>query len=382
MRVAAAVVLATVALVPWLAARPPAEDAGVLERFEVLGDGDGLLVPVTIRGKTYRFLVDTGASTTMYDLSLRGLLGQPRGKETIAGAAVDVAVQQFEAPEAFVGKLPLPREEPVYAPDLGRLRQVSGHPIQGVVGMDFLRRYVVRIDFDAGVLTLQRRAGADPGEAIPLHTDANFRNAFFVEGDVVGSGPAESFLVDTGFCGSGAGALQADLYDSLVALGKMENAGGCLAATVGHEGKVQQGRVQRFTVGSFEHRGLVFSSARDSRLDLGFWSRYTVTFDFPNRTAYLRKGQRWGHTDGIDRSGLHIHRPAGETVAVVDADSPAARAGIQTGDVVLTLKGADALRARLHPLRQLLREGKTVQVRLRRGGRSFEVAVQVEGQQR
>ena len=41
--------------------RSDGEDANVVERFKVASDGDALLLPVTFQGKTYQFLLDTGA---------------------------------------------------------------------------------------------------------------------------------------------------------------------------------------------------------------------------------------------------------------------------------------------------------------------------------
>jgi hypothetical protein len=49
----------------------------VLAEFDVAKGGDVILLPVRLKGKTYHFAMDTGASLTAYDRSLKPLLGQP-----------------------------------------------------------------------------------------------------------------------------------------------------------------------------------------------------------------------------------------------------------------------------------------------------------------
>jgi hypothetical protein len=49
----------------------------VLERFKLSRDSKILLLPVEVQGKKYSFVLDTGATTTVYDTSLRSILGDP-----------------------------------------------------------------------------------------------------------------------------------------------------------------------------------------------------------------------------------------------------------------------------------------------------------------
>ena len=73
----------------------------------------------------------------------------------------------YNAPEATVGSLPL-GVDAVLGVDLKKIREVSGLPIEGVLGMDFLSRYIVHIDFDRGKLLLLKSVPKDAGETLPL----------------------------------------------------------------------------------------------------------------------------------------------------------------------------------------------------------------------
>jgi hypothetical protein len=65
----------------------------VLERFAVARNGEELMVPVRIAGKDHLFVVDTGASMTLFDTSL--LLGMPVDVLRVDGAQDKVEVKLY-----------------------------------------------------------------------------------------------------------------------------------------------------------------------------------------------------------------------------------------------------------------------------------------------
>jgi hypothetical protein len=370
--------LALAALPAWLPAEPPQTAIEVLERFTVAGDGDFLIVPVTLKGKQYPFLVDTGSSTVVYDISLRPLLGRRLASDEYLGAEKKVTLQRFEAPEAFVGKLPLPRDEAVPVFDFTPLREGCGQDLRGCLGMSFLMRYVLRIDFDAGTLSLGRGVGPEEAQALPLHAEPVTRLPS-VDVDVCGSGPPARLVVDTGCVRTDAGAVEADFFDLLRQTGKLEETGRSLGHSLGHTGWFAQGRLARLRLGPFEHRGVALHSSQTGRLGLGFWSRYRVTLDFPGGRLYLRKGKHFDRPERINRSGLGLCRREGKTlVEAVDPQGPAARAGVKAGDAVVAVAGMQADQARLFALRcRLCADGTTLPLTLQRDGRVHEVTLRL-----
>ncbi len=83
-----------------------AEDDNVVESFEVEGNGDLLLVPVTVGGLVHQFVVDTGCSTTIFHTSLKSALGPTGSKTTLAQSRKRVDL--FECPDGVVGKSQMP----------------------------------------------------------------------------------------------------------------------------------------------------------------------------------------------------------------------------------------------------------------------------------
>jgi S1-C subfamily serine protease len=74
-----------------------------------------------------------------------------------------------------------------------------------------------------------------------------------------------------------------------------------------------------------------------------FWSRFAVTFNFPARKLYLRETARLSLPDRWNATGLHLVKKGDLTeVDSVDADSPAAEAGLKKGDILVELNGLNA----------------------------------------
>ena len=83
---------------------PKLPDSALIEEFDVYNDGDWLLVPVTIRGKTYSFVLDTGCTSTFLDISL--ISGNLIDEVPTLGADGNVAknMKLYQAPPMRIGK--------------------------------------------------------------------------------------------------------------------------------------------------------------------------------------------------------------------------------------------------------------------------------------
>jgi hypothetical protein len=375
------VVLAIFGLPASWAAAPPGISVDVLERFAVDRDGGFLIVPVTIKGKSYPFMVDTGCTQTVYDDALEHLVGGMAGSAWVATPEKNILVYYYRAPDAYLGKLPLCRGT-VSVLDLSVFRRYSHKDIRGILGMDFLRHYIVHIDFDAGTLAIQKRLGPDPGAPLPLQFDR--KSLPGVDADVAGKEWPDRFTLDTGYS-RGVATVEADLFDSLVSARMLKVTGKARFVSPGHDGTRQFGRLYRMKIGSFVLRQLdVTSTSGESRLGLGFLKRYQVTLDFPGRRIYLRKGKRFDQLAARDVTGLDLHRRGSQTIVREVRDkSPAASAGIKAGDELLMIGEVQAIRTPLLTLQQELCSFlDTVPITLKRNGKTVMVSMLLWGDQR
>ncbi len=349
----------------------------VIERFSIPKDSSLILLPATIKEKRYRLVLDTGASWTVYDKPLWSLLGKTKALQKIENARKNITVPRFDPPDARLGKLSLPKDRLVVGADLKEVRENSGEDIHGILGMDFLKRHIFRMDFDRGEIVFLRRVGPDPGQrlAVTLRHDLPY-----VRINLPGLKEAEEFILDTGYARGGGyegGWLRKATFDALIKSGKMISGGNIAFAGLAGSQTTQYGWLDVLSFAGNTHNNLVFHEGEVSLLGLDVLSRYVVTFDFPHQAIYLKKGRQFDKPYRSDSSGLYVRRVKGQTVvASVAGGSAAAKAGILPGDVLLQIDKEQINNMTLYTLRDRLRdEGKKIVLTVRRGAKQFDVPV-------
>lgn len=273
--------------------RPRAEaEASVLVAYPIVFNNPPsvIVVPVTVQGREYPFIIDTGASVTVYDTTFRPMLGKPVEMQVAGMGAGKTRLAMYRAPEASLGELSLPADGLVAAADLATVRdavrQVSGQEVYGIIGMDFLKDYVLRIDFASKqleVLKSEPSCGGDWGERFEIEYQREGVPAITA---TVSDGIEARFLVDTG--DAGTGDLESQLFDRLCANGAIAITGTVQCATGSGYRQTPEGRLDRLALGPFRHDGLRLFKSHWNGLGLGYLSHYTVTFDFPQGAIYLK----------------------------------------------------------------------------------------------
>ncbi len=258
---------------------PAAQSAGpaqeipanlVLERFAVAKNGELLLVPVTVAAKDYLFVVDTGATWTVFDTSIP--LGQAVEVATMQAAEGKVEVKVYQPPEARVGRTSLGPLETVGGTDLDSIRKVSGHPVHGFLGMDFLGRYVVHIDIEKGEVLLLKSAPKSAGVELPMSWDPSGRPLIAAE---LAPGERIRFMVDTGSQGSNSGSLGILEIQSLVRKGQFREIGKVLQESISGTSSHALFQGADLSIGGLAVRSPIFRESHGSMpnvLGLGFWS--------------------------------------------------------------------------------------------------------------
>jgi Aspartyl protease len=345
----------------------------ILERFAVHKNGDALLVPVKIAGKERLFLVDTGCTTTTVDKAI--LLGEPRELIMTNTSQGKILVEVHASPDGSVGHVPL-RIDSVLGMDLNKFREVSGYPIEGILGMDFLRRYVVHIDFDRGELLILKQAPSSIGDLLPIHWNDNDSNLPELDTWLSASQKVR-FIVDTGWVSHYSGLMESLTVRPLVNGGDFQEVGSTLSESAAgtHASALLKGR--QVALSGFSVNQPIFEESPSmSVLGLGFWSRFVVTIDFPGDKIYLQKGKKYERPDLRGLSGLHlIKRDGAVVIESVDKNSSGTLAGIQAGDVLVTLGNKRADETTLFEIRKALSQGGPLACSVRRGSEERRVTL-------
>lgn len=341
----------------------------VLAEFEFGKNGDLILVPVRFAdGQTYQFLLDTGTSGMFVDVALQEYLRATGRKARVTGAGQRTL---FSLDEAWVGRLPL-RSRICVCGDLLAMRELSGYDIRGFIGMEFLREYVVQVDFDGGRIRFLRHTGDAPGKKVPLSYEPS--GCPVVEARL---GPkfVEKFVIDTGFGGPFcACAVRPADFDALLAqrdirpnpvVDAIQTPFGPRPRRIGSAGPLE--------LAGFIHDNVFVQEADHASIGLECLSRYRLTFDFPNEVMCVEEGGRFAEPRTTGLSGLTLRRKDGATVVdTVVKGRAAAIAGLESGDVLIQLDGRDINEFRMHELSRILCER----------GRTFRLLIQRRGTQR
>jgi hypothetical protein len=345
--------------------------------FKIGKDGRLVLLPVTIGSKTISCLVDNGASLSAFDVTLKEALGKPQGTRLLKTAAGLVRVETYGWPEARLGDRVLQTDRPVACLELRHFQQAINEPILGVLGMDLLRLVPIQIDFDEGIFRFLPSlpvARDELGVKIPLR--------FLRDGTPVlvgspGAARREDFVIDTGAQGN---SLREYMFDELLDQGNIRVGTMFTSVTATGAARGQRGRLDKICVGPLEHEGLRFSRLGYSSLGLRYFSRFVVTFDFPDECVYLRRGAHHARPEPVATSGLTLtwdnESPVVESVR---ADGPGAKAGLARFDVLVRINGRDAAEYDHFALRELLTSevGRRVRMTVRRGNRLLDLVVEL-----
>ncbi len=327
----------------------------IVAKFPINRDIDLILLPVRFKEKEYWFVLDTGSSHTVFDVSFRHELGTATRIVETQTAANSIIVELFDAPEAFLGPLNLQDCGEVSCFDLTILSSVLGRPVTGIIGMSFLRDYIVQINFDEGILSFIQPMGADKSDwGRVLEMNCELAGCPRITGRILDRIDVD-FLIDTG--ANATGFLEIKMFDKVLT-DTAPKTSSVFTQTLSGIRRCREIRIDGLSIGPLKYHDLIITEGSESRLGFSFLSRHVVTFDFPSSKIYFREGNKFYRTDEMDMSGLHLSWISDEIVAyLVDEGSPAHKAGIKANDVILKIGDKNVKSYDIWDIRELLRSG-------------------------
>jgi hypothetical protein len=155
----------------------------------------------------------------------------------------------------------------------------------------------------------------------------------------------------------------------------------------------RDGRAQRIDLGPFSLKdppitfaqdveGLMASKDYAGLIGAEFLERFTVVFDSPGKRILLTPNKSYADAAEYDQSGLRIHADGPEhnrfVVTRIVAQSPAAEAGIEAGDIVESLNDLRAQNLTLTEIRSMLRRPEAhYSIGILRGSTQLRIAIRL-----
>jgi hypothetical protein len=307
-----------------------------------------IFVPVTVGCRERLWVLDTGASMSVIDSGFAGELGlELSGSMAGEGAGNAVQVSFATLPPFTLSGVEFD-EQNVAAIDIaGLFRKTSDIEIAGILGYDFLSRFVSRVDFAAEVLTLY-----DPGtftyEGDGVVLDAPLMGNIFTVPVTVDGKYGGRWTLDLGASSVSFGypfALQNGLLSRRGVRGVGFGAGGRLERRISRFESIEMAgfRVQRpvISLPVGEVKGAFGSADVTGNLGNDFLRRFVLTLDYVDQKVIVERGADFDHVFPRDRSGLALWRPEDDEIRVLFASpgTPADRAGFRENDVVVSVNG-------------------------------------------
>ncbi len=308
-----------------------------------------------------------------------------------AGAGADVGLSEANAPVHLraLGETLTVLEPRVLT--LGHVARLEGRPVDGLLGNDFLSRHVVELDYANGRIIVHdplRFAPAPGAVVVPIDLDTGWP---IVEGTITlpGGKPLTCHLiVDTGMRGvvtlfrpfsekhglhDGAG----NLHDMVIGGG----AGGISRGDVGRLEALSLGPRsfgRPVAVFSRDTSGIFALDGPDGIVGGELLRRHRVTFDYAHARMILEPYPDQTPFE-YDMSGLFMVSDLPQRtirVASVHPGTPAAEAGLQADDEIVSIDGRRTPKLTLDAARALLRAPVARRVEIRREGRMMSLRLE------
>ena len=337
-------------------------------------------------GKPLNVIVDTGGHDILVPDSAveLGLKVQGAQPSTGSGSGVTLGgvtrVQSIRVGDAIV------KDQPISV--LTFSNAAEGVDEQGMIGYEFIARFITRFDYGKHELTFIDKEHFDPRDA---GTPVPFR--FYHQfPEVLGSydGIPSRFGIDTG--ARNVLSLTSPFAQRNHIIEREKNGAKALTGwgvggpSYGYVFRGKDLRLGDVTVKSpltefnLDKGGVGATEAFPNNIGGGLLKRFVVTFDYDHQLMYLKPiAGKVDDLDTFDRSGMWLNvADKGFGIVNVGEGTPAAKAGIAAGDIVVAVDGKAASSMHLYDLRRRLRNdppGTQVALTVERNGKPRKVTL-------
>jgi hypothetical protein len=372
----------------------PATFSDIVLPFELVNEHIFLTARVN-NSRPLQFLLDTGDKFTIVDLDLAQELGLPLGSDIhVHGAGSNPARGAFVKDSSL--KLPsLPGfVEPVaLAIPLRNLTPRLGHDLDGILGSDFMGKFIVEVDYQRRTVTLHNRNSFHydgSGQILPIHLTAAGHTVLHASVTPIGVGELSGdFELDLG----ASGALE--LHSPFVAEHRLPGPNVPTVPDIGRAGTGGEttgdiGRAIAFKIGKYEIKSpqVVFSrdssgsaSSSDTQGNIGeeILSRFKLFFDYAHLNIIFEPNATFSDRFDHGYSGILLAAEGKDykTIRVkkIVPNSPGSDSGLQPDDVISAMNGQAVSALSFSAILDIMRRPATVSLTVDRAGKTLMVNV-------
>jgi hypothetical protein len=339
------------------------------------------------------FVFDTGDKVGVVDTDVAKELGlKLDGQLRVGGAGADTLPGSFvkEATWSLPGLEGFSQPISIAIP-LGRMAARAGHDFDGIIGSEFIKQYVVEVDYQNRVLKLHDRdkfAYSGAGESIPIQL--NQMGYPLLDAEVMpanGESIKGKFVLDLGSSGSlvlmSPVVVQHNLLSNGMKTIKALGVGGAGGQSNGQIGRVRSLQIGKFTIAnpitlfSEDKAGAMATSQLVGNIGQLIAGKFKVFLDYTHTRIILEPNSTFAQPMDRATAGVVLTTEGKDyaTVRVMDVleNSPASEAGIKKDDIVLSVDGKPAGELKATKIAELFEKPGTYKLTIRRGEQTLQV---------
>jgi hypothetical protein len=332
------------------------------------------------------FVLDTGDDVGIIDLERARELGlKLQGEVRSGGAGPGSQTGSFVKESTFTISGLGGFSQPIrLALPIGRMAPRLGQDFDGIIGGEFIKEFVVEIDYQTRQLRLYDKTKFNytgPGESIPLQLNSAHHPIIEAEVTPIGSTTAKGrFILDIG--SGGSLVLHSPFVAEKQLLKQPMNTFKAMGGGAGGEITGRIGRVQEFKIGKFkfsnpltlfseDKAGAFANSSLLGNIGAQIMNRFRVFLDYEGHRLILEPNSNFDRPfdRAFDGLGLLAEGKDYRTFRVreVVPDSPATEAGLQKDDIITEVDGKPASDFSLTQLYEMFERPGSYKLTVRRG---------------
>ncbi len=353
-----------------------------------------IMIPVKINNsRPLSFVLDTGDKYGIVDTARAkalglNLAGQIKvggaGSETMDGSFVQGANWTLPGLDGFSQPIML-------AIPLGKLAMRFGHDFDGIIGSDFIKQFVIEVDYQASVIRLHNKntfSYSGPGESATMELDRQGHPVIEAEVTPLGGQPIKhKFVLDIG--ASGALTLHSPfvaqhnlLHPELKTI-RAIGAGGTGGKTTGRVGRVAELTIGKFrithplTLFSEDKTGAFANSTQAGNIGQLVASKFKLFLDYDHGRIIFEPATNFSQP--FDRAFAGIAISAEDqnytTFRIIEVleNSPASEVGLQENDLITSVDDKPAAQLTLTRLAEMFERPVPYRLTIRRGDQTLKV---------
>src|SRR5581483_669204 len=355
--------------------------------------GNHICVRVMVNSVPLWFVFDTGDKFGIIDIAKAKSLGlDMQGQVAVGGGGEDKMSGRFVKGGSFaIPGLDGFAHPILLALPLNSLTEHLGHDFDGIFGADFIKQFVVELDYNSKTMRLydkEKFSYSGPGESIPEALNSAGHPTIHAQIAQPGRDPIEgTFVVDLG---SGLSLILSKPFveSQHIVSPNQKTFSAVVGYGAGGASKGLVGRVESLKIGSYvikrpvtvfsqDSKGAMASDSIQGNIGVEIMHKFKVILDYAHNRIILEPNSRFSEATEYDMSGLaFIAKGANYHEFIINdvrENTPASAANLRDGDVLISMDGKPATSYTLDQLHDIFRHEGQNSLSVRRGAETINV---------